>query len=265
MRKVLVVILFFVLSGVGFGSIGLEEDKYGILLSGFRGIFFSTGYFAEGVVSDVFYKHNEFLAFGCGFSGIFNIPVYGYSGFFEETSYLGNFLGYVSFLNVAFGKVRVGMLGGVSYKYLFDYRELLLFFDIFSKGEWNNWSYDGFIKKLNFGGYFTRFVPFRVGFLPFEYGFRVGYKWKDFRFLLGVLGDFDIEYLKIISALNVSFEYRVSENFRVGIGNTFRVGNFLNIEVFSSIGFSNKVKVRGYVGINYISGFIGGISFFTQI
>ncbi len=260
MKKVVYIVLFLSLGFFGFGGY-----KYEVLLSNYRGVFFSTDYFSESVSSEIVYKSGESISFGVGFNGIFNIPIYGYSGVLEETLYLGNFLGYVSFVNIGFGKVRLGMLGGVSYRYILDYREFTLFFDIYSKGEWNVWSYDGVIKSISFGGYYTKFVPFKVLFLPWEFEFRVGYRLGSYKFYMGVLGDFDVEYFRVIPAFNLSFEYYVLENLKFGIGNTFRIGNIFNIEAFSQIGFNKNFSVRVNVGVNYITGFVGGVGMFIQI
>lgn len=260
MKKVFYVVLFLVSVGMCFGSY-----KYEVLFSSSRGIFFSTDYFSESVVSEIFYKHNDFLAFGIGFNGIFNVPIYGYSGVFEETLYFGNFSGYVSFANLVFNRVRVGGLTGLSYRYLLDYREFLVFFDFYSKGSWDNLEYFGIIRKINFGFYFTRFVPIRVALLPWEFDFKVGYSMGMYKFYVGVMGDFDVEYFRFIPALSLSFEYNILDNFKLGIQNTFRNGNALNLELFSQVKFNKESSIRGYFGYSYITGFIGGVGMFIQI
>lgn len=240
------------------------DTKYEILLSDGRYIFTSIEYKSEALYSDIFYK-NKFLTFGASFYGVFNVPIYGFSGYIEDVVYLGNFGFYFGGVNTEIFNSKVGVLGRLDYRYILDYKEVDFSVSIYSRGRMlDNVSYFMVLESLGIGFYFTKFVPFRVVFVPIEYDLGVDVRIKEFKVSGSFLGGIDINDFWITPAFRLRLLYVVYDGVEVGVGNTFRVGNILNLDMISKLKTKNII-LEGVFGFGYVNGFSGKITFSIQI
>ncbi|MGB9622072.1 MAG: hypothetical protein ACPL4C_06550, partial [Brevinematia bacterium] len=63
----------------------------------------------------------------------------------------------------------------------------------------------------------------------------------------------DIEYIKALNSIYLGIEYKTLENLSLGIKNTFRIGNSLDLEISSKVPI-NKLLFILSLGFNYITG-----------
>ncbi|MFN4244997.1 MAG: hypothetical protein ACK4F9_02480 [Brevinematia bacterium] len=262
MKKFFLLILFciFVLSNISFGI-----KKYEVLVSDYRGLFASALYKSEGICSDFLYKFNSYFSFGASLNVILDIPIYGYSGYIEESVQFWNAKIYGSFVDRDILGFPLGTTVKFSYENILDYREISLSVDLYSLANiLDNISYFFIVENFNLGLYTTKYVQYKLLFDPVEFKFDIFYRFGDFKFLIGVLGSIDFEFFVVLPAVDLGLSYYFYPNFEVGVGNTFRVGNLLNLELFFDLLLEEYI-IRAKFGFGYINGINGGMEFFVKI
>ncbi len=239
-------------------------SKYDVLVSDDNYVFLSALYKNEGIYTDFFYKFNSFLSLGVEFNSLFNVPIYGYSGYIEEVINVGDVGLYFNLFKLKLLGRSFGGMVKLSYEYILDYRKFLISFDVYSLGVIkDSLEYFAVLKNFSLGVYTTKYIPLRFLMDPLDFCFDFFYKIGSFKFLLGGMSSLDLEFFRFTPALGLGVMY-FYDSFEFGLSNTFRVGNLLNLEVFFSllmVNFYAKFKF----GFGYVNGFSSGVEFFVKI
>lgn len=238
--------------------------KYKALLSEDVSSLVSVHYKSDKFELDGFYKLSKSVCIGSCISSVFWVPIYGYSGNIEEVVNFWKFGLYVSFVNERIFGVPVGVLARASYGYVLDYMEVFASVELYSYDRIGGFEYSFVLSDIGMGVYTTKFVPIKVFFVPLSLDIRLGYYVWDFKFLGGVTSEIDIEYMRVLPAFKVGLAFVVLEKVEIGVNNTFRLGNALNLEFPVRVEI-DKFEFELMMGFGYVNGFSGGIRVITRI
>ncbi|MCX8028648.1 MAG: hypothetical protein N2712_01465 [Brevinematales bacterium] len=258
-------IVMIILSTYAFSYL---ERKYEILLSVStnRYLYTDLKYKSETIYSDIFYKHNEVFSFGLEFVGTFGIPVYTYTGYIQEYISSGKILLYSNLLNYRLlDLARIGIMTKLSFNYILDYKDVIFLLEPYSVGDiLKDVRYIISLKDIGFGVYSTDFIPFRFTMNTFTILGGLLIYWGNFIFYPITFLDVDVNSFWFVPYLSFLVSYRVDKNFEMGIGNTFRVGNYLNLRFFSKIDFE-KIMFDGYAEFGIVNGVSVGIRLISEM
>ncbi|MGC8964139.1 MAG: hypothetical protein ACP5KI_02070 [Brevinematia bacterium] len=218
-------------------------------------IYISIKYENESFENKIFFKPNENNMIGIESKILFNIPLYTYSGYIENTITSGNFRISYTFLKLKlFQDFKLAINSFLEYEYLLDYNRFSIGFGVFGEANLlNNLKYVMELKNINFGIYKTEYTSLKSTFTPFVIENKLIYKLKYLNFYAGLVNQLDIEYIKALNSIYLGIEYKTLENLSLGIKNTFRIGNSLDLEISSKIPI-NKLLFILSLGFNYITG-----------
>lgn len=261
--RILVSIAF--LGCLYFNVFAFSYRKYELLLSESNYIFIQASYKSESLSSQVFYKYNQFLSFGLDFWGVFSVPIYNYSGYIEESLTFYKLGIYANILKSRLFDKKFGLITRLSTGSIIDYRDFLLSVEVYSHDKLlDDLHYLISLKDIGFGIYCTTFVPLSIVINPVLISAGIRYEIYGFSIETTLFGIVELDTVRYSTYASLYLAYELFEGITVGLGNTFRVGNYLNIELFLSL--SNEIfKVRGGLGFGYINGITANFEFSTRI
>ncbi|MCS7298409.1 MAG: hypothetical protein RMJ37_00390 [Spirochaetia bacterium] len=248
-----------------FNTNALSYKKYELLLSESNYIFVQASYKSESLSSQVFYKYNEFLSFGFDFWGIFSVPIYTYSGYIEENLTFYKIGIYANIFKFRLFNKKFGFITRFSTGSIIDYRDFLISFEIYSYDSLlENLYYLISLKDVGFGIYYTTFIPLNIVVSPILISTGIRYKIYNLNIDTTLFGIAELDTGRYSTYASLYLAYKLFEGMSIGLGNTFRIGNYLNIELFSSL--SNEIfTIRAGLGFGYINGIIANFEFSTKI
>lgn len=217
-------------------------------------LYTSIKYEYETFYSKMFFTPLKNNLIGIEIKVLFNIPIYNYSGYIEGTITSGQFkLSYI-FLKISpIQNLKLGLGSFLEYEYLLDYNRLSLGFEMFGKSKiQNDFEYLVELKNINSGLYITKYIPLKYTFTPLTINNKFSYNLSTVYLYFGILTKLDIEYINLANEIYIGFGQKIGY-LNLELKNTFRQGNYLDLEILSEIKI-DKFLLVPTLGFNYITG-----------